>query len=81
MITLSYNTKGLALLHQVEEIYGKVYTSDSLLETVLYWGINCTLVNIYTKMPPKLKNMIQVPVLLSHSHFILHCSVSLSAPE
>ena len=42
MITLSNNTKGLALLHQVEEIYGKVYTSDSLLETVLYWGINCT---------------------------------------
>ena len=41
MITLSNNTKGLALLHQVEEIYGKVYTSDSLLETVLYWGINC----------------------------------------
>ena len=26
----------------MEEIYGKVYTSDSLLETVLYWGINCT---------------------------------------
>ena len=44
MITLSNNTKGLALLHhQVEEIYGKVYTSDSLLETVLYWGINCIL--------------------------------------
>ena len=43
MITLSNNTKGLALLHQVEEIYGKVYTSDSLLEMVLYWGINCTL--------------------------------------
>ena len=42
MITLSNNTKGLALLQQVEEIYGKVYTSDSLLETVLYWGINCT---------------------------------------
>ena len=42
MITLSNNTKGLALLHQVEEIYEKVYTSDSLLETVLYWGINCT---------------------------------------
>ena len=42
MITLSNNTKGLALLHQVEEIYGKVYSSDSLLETVLYWGINCT---------------------------------------
>ena len=41
MITLSNNTKGLALLHQVEKIYGKVYTSDSLLETVLYWGINC----------------------------------------
>ena len=41
MITLSNNTKGLALLHQVEEIYGKVYTSDSLLEMVLYWGINC----------------------------------------
>ena len=39
MITLSNNTKGLALLHQVEEIYGN--TSDSLLETVLYWGINC----------------------------------------
>ena len=43
MVTLSKNTKGSALLHQVEEIYGKVYTSDSLLETVLYWGINCTL--------------------------------------
>ena len=43
MITLSNNTKGLALLQQVEEIYGKVYTSDSLLETVLYWGINCTI--------------------------------------
>ena len=42
MINLSNNTKGLALLHQVEEIYGKVYTSDSLLETDLYWGINCT---------------------------------------
>ena len=42
MITLSNNTKGSALLHQVEEIYGKVYKSDSLLETVLYWGINCT---------------------------------------
>ena len=41
MITLSNNTKGLALLHQVKEIYGKVNTSDSLLETVLYWGINC----------------------------------------
>ena len=39
MITLSNNTKGLALLQQVEVIYGKVYTSDSLLETVLYWGI------------------------------------------
>ena len=42
MIILSYYTKGLALLHQVEEIYGQVYTSDSLLETVLYWGINCS---------------------------------------
>ena len=42
MITLSDNKKGLALLHQVEEMYGKVYTSDSLLETVLYWGIYCT---------------------------------------
>ena len=42
MITLSNNKKGLALLYQVEEIYGKVYTIDSLLETVLYWGINCT---------------------------------------
>ena len=49
MITLSYNTKGLALLQQVEEIYGKVYTSDSLLETVLYWGINCTFNIINTK--------------------------------
>ena len=46
MITLSYNTKGLALLHQVEEIYGKVYTGDSLLETVLYWGINCIVKHI-----------------------------------
>ena len=42
MITLSNNIKGLALLHQVKEIYGKVNTSDILLETVLYWGINCT---------------------------------------
>ena len=42
MITLSNNTKRLVLLNQVEEIYGKVYTSDSLLETVLYWGINCS---------------------------------------
>ena len=41
MITLSNNAKGLALPLQVEEIYGKVYTSDSLLETVLCWGINC----------------------------------------
>ena len=41
MITLTNNTKGLALLPQVEEIYGKVHTSDSLLETVLYWRINC----------------------------------------
>ena len=46
MITLSNNIKGLALPHQVEEIYGKVYTSDSLLETVLYWGINCTLMTV-----------------------------------
>ena len=46
MITLSNNTKGLALLHQVEEIYGKVYTRDSLLETVLYWGINCSMTNL-----------------------------------
>ena len=46
MITLFNNTKGLALLHQVEEIYGKVYTSDSLLETVLYWGINCIIPNL-----------------------------------
>ena len=38
MITLSNNTKGLALLHQMEE-----YMGDSLLETVLYWGINCML--------------------------------------
>ena len=42
MITLSNNTKGLALFHQVEEIYGKVYTCDSLWETVLYWEINGT---------------------------------------
>ena len=41
MITLSDYTIGLALLHQVEEIYGKVYTSDFLLEMVLYWGISC----------------------------------------
>ena len=44
MITFSNNIKGLALLHQMEEIYGKVYTSDSLLETVLYWRINCNVV-------------------------------------
>ena len=50
MITLSNNTKGLALLHQVGKIHGKVYTSDSLLETVLYWGINCNSINyIYTQ--------------------------------
>ena len=42
MITLTNDTKGLALLPQVEEIYGKVHTSDSLLETVLYWRINCS---------------------------------------
>ena len=42
MITLSNNTKDSALLHQVEEIYEKVYTSDSLLDTVLHWGLNCT---------------------------------------
>ena len=42
MITHSNNTNGLALLNQVGEIYGKVYKSDSLLETVLYWEINCT---------------------------------------
>ena len=41
MITLTNNTKGLALHPQVEEIYGKVHTSDSLLGTVLYWRINC----------------------------------------
>ena len=43
MITPTNNTKSLALLHQVEEIYQKVYTSDPLLETVLYGGINCTI--------------------------------------
>ena len=47
MITLSNNTKGLVLLHQVEEIYGKVYTSDSLLETVLYWIICLILISLY----------------------------------
>ena len=26
----------------MEEIYGKVYTSDSLLEMILYQGINCS---------------------------------------
>ena len=26
---------------------GKVYTSDSLLETVLYWGINCIFAQMY----------------------------------
>ena len=41
MITRSNNTKGLALLHQVVEIYGKVYTSDSFLGAVLYWQLNC----------------------------------------
>ena len=35
--------KMLALFHQAVEIYGKFYTSDSLLETVLYWRINCRL--------------------------------------
>ena len=38
MITLSNNAKGLALLYQVDEIYGKVSTSDSLLDTALYLG-------------------------------------------
>ena len=33
--------KLFALLHQVVETHGKVYTSDSLLETVLFWGLNC----------------------------------------
>ena len=40
MITLSINTQCLALFHQAVEIYGKFYTSDSLLEPVLYWRIN-----------------------------------------
>ena len=45
MNTLSNNTKMLALLLQVVEIYGKVYISDSLLvETVLYWELNCLVV-------------------------------------
>ena len=52
MITLSNNTKGLALLYQVEEIYGKVYTSESLLEKVLYWGINCIHKVGLTSQPP-----------------------------
>ena len=43
MITLSKSTKALALLHQVIETYGKVYTSNSLLELVLYWGLNCAI--------------------------------------
>ena len=51
MITLSNNTKVLVLLHQVEEIYRKVYTSDSLLEMVLYWGINCN--DIYVLLTPQ----------------------------
>ena len=38
---LQYKRFGLAL--SSKKIYGKVYTSDSLLETVLYWGINCTI--------------------------------------
>ena len=42
MITLSNNTNGLALLHKVVEIYGKVYTSDSLLQKVLFWLLNCS---------------------------------------
>ena len=42
MITHSNSTKGLALLNQVGEIYGKVYKNDSLLETVFYWEINFT---------------------------------------
>ena len=38
-ITLSNNTKGLAfgLLHQVVEIYGKVYTSGSLKTNNFLW--------------------------------------------
>ena len=36
MITLSINTKCLALFHQAVEIYRKLYTSDCLLEPVLY---------------------------------------------
>ena len=68
MITLSNNTKGLALLHQVEEIYGKVYTSDSLLETVLYWGINCTRVSINSKEEGKCQESIQfVPHLTQNT--------------
>ena len=38
MITLSYNTKDLTLLHQVIEYMGKFEQV-----TVLYWGLNCTL--------------------------------------
>ena len=34
--SFSNNIKGFALLHLVVEIYGKVYTSDSLLETVFF---------------------------------------------
>ena len=41
MITRTNNAKRLALLHQVVEIYEKVYTSNSLLETGLYWGLSC----------------------------------------
>ena len=56
MITLTNNTKGLALLPQVEEIYGKVHTSDSLLETVLYWRINCIMDEDFTSSYNLMKN-------------------------
>ena len=63
MITLSDNTKGLALLHQVEEIYGKVYTSDSLLEMIFDWVINCIIDNFLTH---QFKPVFWLPKELSH---------------
>ena len=41
MITLSNNIEGLALLHQVEEIYGRFFIGDSsLLGNKLYIKTN-----------------------------------------
>ena len=44
MITLSNKTKGLALLHQVVNIYDSLY-KRFLLEKVLYWQQNGSILN------------------------------------